>query len=302
MRTREGSSPLTRGKLFERVEHGVVVGLIPAHAGKTSPGRRSAPPSRAHPRSRGENRPRDRRAEGARGSSPLTRGKPSPAQARPAGQGLIPAHAGKTCPTRVGTAPTRAHPRSRGENVNWTRPASPTRGSSPLTRGKPGGPRGAHPRGGLIPAHAGKTVSRRSRTGRTRAHPRSRGENRDGATTGLVGWGSSPLTRGKPGARVEGRSPVRLIPAHAGKTKTGLANRKLYRAHPRSRGENGVTNLRRGCPLGLIPAHAGKTTAPPPFRRHTPAHPRSRGENLTPAGRLVIDGGSSPLTRGKQLP
>ena len=29
------------------------------------------------------------------------------------------------------------------------------------------------------------------------------------------------------------------------------------------------------------------------------AHPRSRGENLTPAGRLVIDGGSSPLTRGK---
>ena len=30
------------------------------------------------------------------------------------------------------------------------------------------------------------------------------------------------------------------------------------------------------------------------------AHPRSRGENLKDAGRLVIGGGSSPLTRGKR--
>ena len=30
------------------------------------------------------------------------------------------------------------------------------------------------------------------------------------------------------------------------------------------------------------------------------AHPRSRGENLWSAGKSLIDGGSSPLTRGKR--
>ena len=31
------------------------------------------------------------------------------------------------------------------------------------------------------------------------------------------------------------------------------------------------------------------------------AHPRSRGENLVSAGKSIIDGGSSPLTRGKRV-
>ena len=32
----EGSSPLTRGKPLQVLDHGVESGLIPAHAGKTS--------------------------------------------------------------------------------------------------------------------------------------------------------------------------------------------------------------------------------------------------------------------------
>ena len=51
----EGSSPLTRGKLPHLLDGSNVVGLIPAHAGKTS---RSVSAQRvwpAHPRSRGEN-------------------------------------------------------------------------------------------------------------------------------------------------------------------------------------------------------------------------------------------------------
>ena len=51
-----------------------------------------------------------------------------------------------------------AHPRSRGENADdWTK-LSILAGSSPLTRGKrlEGGI--VWPGGGLIPAHAGKTV------------------------------------------------------------------------------------------------------------------------------------------------
>ena len=71
-------------------------GLIPAHAGKTSMWTGQPSTRRAHPRSRGENDPGSTQPERLMGSSPLTRGKPQAAQARPAWQGLIPAHAGKT--------------------------------------------------------------------------------------------------------------------------------------------------------------------------------------------------------------
>ena len=53
-------------------------------------------------------------------------------------------------------------------------------------------------------------------------------------------------------------------------------------------------------PSGLIPAHAGKTRNARILGNKLGAHPRSRGENRE---RLVVwgeDGGSSPLTRGKQ--
>ena len=110
-----------------------------------------------------------------------------------------------------------------------------------------------------------------------------------------------------------------LIPAHAGKTKTGLANRKLYRAHPRSRGENswlpscvrrfaGSSPLTRGklsrtgVPWlipGLIPAHAGKIVERVGGYQVLEAHPRSRGENKSDTGDGSENWGSSPLTRGK---
>ena len=93
----------------------------------------------------------------------------------------------------------------------------------------------------------------------------------------------------------------------------------LTRAHPRSRGENGISaatettgpgsspltrgkrRLVRPGPRGqrLIPAHAGKTAPYGPATRRASAHPRSRGENMK-GGRCVWrPTGSSPLTRGK---
>ena len=51
-----------------------------------------------------------------------------------------------------------------------------------------------------------------------RAHPRSRGENPGQLGTGIVGAGSSPLTRGKLLQVAEGERVHGLIPAHAGKT------------------------------------------------------------------------------------
>ena len=92
-------------------------------------------------------------------------------------------------------------------------------------------------------------------------------------------------------------------------------------AHPRSRGENhlsqpvpgryhGSSPLTRGKHVvpklgtrfsGLIPAHAGKTrsTAVHPIGRR--AHPRSRGENALGVAICGVVTGSSPLTRGKRF-
>ena len=92
----KGSSPLTRGK--PRALNGQIgnLGLIPAHAGKTWIRLVRWCTTRAHPRSRGENFVARCKCDSMLGSSPLTRGKPSPDTQTPARQGLIPAHAGKT--------------------------------------------------------------------------------------------------------------------------------------------------------------------------------------------------------------
>ena len=276
-----GSSPLTRGKLFTGVPAADPLGLIPAHAGKTSCRCAGARPGRAHPRSRGENVNGVVALQGVEGSSPLTRGKLRPAYDQSASTGLIPAHAGKTlvCPDQA--VCFQAHPRSRGENAFVGAGFSFDHGSSPLTRGKPRlpGARGRVDR--LIPAHAGKTPLSTILDGDRTAHPRSRGENTWLLPRGQRARGSSPLTRGKP-----------VRPPSSGAASL---------AHPRSRGENGsaasIISVRSGSsPLtrgklisdslsrrvsGLIPAHAGKTSG-----------------CKTVIARLP---GSSPLTRGKHV-
>ena len=177
-------------------------------------------------------------AKGRSGSSPLTRGKRAARRLAEDRGWLIPAHAGKTS-WRSGAPPsTAAHPRSRGENLRSRPYSARLVGSSPLTRGKHRGPEG-HVRGGrLIPAHAGKTTRSRRCPRLPPAHPRSRGENvQEGADAG-IGFGSSPLTRGKPSWVLLRSGPPRLIPAHAGKTRKRPGGRYLHPAHPRSRGEN----------------------------------------------------------------
>ena len=93
---RLGSSPLTRGKLVMTRVCRVFIGLIPAHAGKTTPQSTGWPDPRAHPRSRGENFQTLGSTVSAVGSSPLTRGKPRSSVRSGVTWGLIPAHAGKT--------------------------------------------------------------------------------------------------------------------------------------------------------------------------------------------------------------
>ena len=253
----------------------------------------------AHPHSRGENLGSCVSSSRARGSSPLTRGKPGKLRLIQSRSGLIPAHAGKTARQPPRRAAHPAHPRSRGENLKSATLARNVTGSSPLTRGKLISLTPTVGRRGLIPAHAGKTVSVRITMSPFPAHPRSRGENRTRHGPKPYRPGSSPLTRGKPRQDVPGRADRGLIPAHAGKTAHSTHSTCAAWAHPRSRGENsektagGAGNrgsspltrgkqrpqLRRRLRQRLIPAHAGKTSAPPGLTSSRPAHPRSRGEN-----------------------
>ena len=154
-----GSSPLTRGKPSTSGKAAQGWRLIPAHAGKTAGRSTSSMRQAAHPRSRGENRTRARDLLGAGGSSPLTRGKRGQRQVVFYRRGLIPAHAGKTRMSVAACSAHSAHPRSRGENVGSSWPIVLLRGSSPLTRGKRSCEFRRRLRRGLIPAHAGKTLS-----------------------------------------------------------------------------------------------------------------------------------------------
>ena len=201
------------------------------------------------------------------------------ARRRLGNQRLIPAHAGKTSQPSRRPVPLKAHPRSRGENVQSSDSPSRALGSSPLTRGKPRSPRYSTATARLIPAHAGKTQPPGLLPAARPAHPRSRGENASSSMPIKSAYGSSPLTRGKHVATPSWAARPRLIPAHAGKTNTLITTMFYNKAHPRSRGENTALvsqrfqfgnsspltrgklfdNTGKDLPFGLIPAHAGKT-------------------------------------------
>ena len=200
-----GSSPLTRGKPRVLLMGRGHSGLIPAHAGKTTltDAEQSAPA--AHPRSRGENAARSAATPISSGSSPLTRGKRRDRPKAGGQERLIPAHAGKTSDAGRRPANPAAHPRSRGENHPETGGGAFLAGSSPLTRGKHDRVRPREGRAGLIPAHAGKTI-----------------------TLGILkrpSCGSSPLTRGKHPVNRLPMVVIGLIPAHAGKTTAASGTR-----------------------------------------------------------------------------
>ena len=153
--------PLTRGKLAPSAWTGPPWGLIPAHAGKTLHHRDQDRTAQAHPRSRGENVTMTAPCVLSTGSSPLTRGKHPRGVPPVIGDGLIPAHAGKTFQPRLHHRGRQAHPRSRGENYRSLPVSSRRAGSSPLTRGKRRQVPVAVLHRRLIPAHAGKTADAR---------------------------------------------------------------------------------------------------------------------------------------------
>ena len=254
-------------------------GIIPALAGNTAAPSAAKPPSRDHPRSRGEYEHHRFHILCAQGSSPLSRGIHCLFVAHDDSFRIIPALAGNTC-NSVGQIYRRTdHPRSRGEYV------IPPVFHHVIVR--------------IIPALAGNTTFFLVLIGSIEDHPRSRGEYQ-AAINKVRGWeGSSPLSRGIPWARAdlllrEGIIPAlagntvpppsgsgggRIIPALAGNTSARQGRPRQQQDHPRSRGEyprhrrrvlwpHGSSPLSRGIlplplapiyPERIIPALAGNT-------------------------------------------
>ena len=96
-KTREGSSPHTRGAPHEAMAEYYEGRIIPAYAGSTPGPRSDRRPFKDHPRIRGEHYGDMSAYELSSGSSPHTRGARRRGPRRRGGGGIIPAYAGSTC-------------------------------------------------------------------------------------------------------------------------------------------------------------------------------------------------------------
>ena len=233
-----GSSPLTRGARGPR--RCVTSGsrIIPAHAGSTCPRPQYRSIPADHPRSRGEHDAGGVNSSTPGGSSPLTRGALTAHAPRGVQEGIIPAHAGSTDGEQMTHGDLPDHPRSRGEHNAVCCRTRTCCGSSPLTRGAHGVGDGGQGGAGIIPAHAGSTVTMAEWVNLAKDHPRSRGEHTYRASHLTYEGGSSPLTRGARDVSASAGVLSGIIPAHAGSTLCGTAAWSRRRDHPRSRGEH----------------------------------------------------------------
>ena len=153
-----GSSPHVRGALDQQGQRGHAHGIIPACAGSTRSWWRAAPCPRDHPRMCGEHFRRRGVRQFAAGSSPHVRGAPHRYQPRPRCPGIIPACAGSTSMSAIGSPTHWDHPRMCGEHANTGMKLNSSSGSSPHVRGALGERVKEFLHGGIIPACAGSTL------------------------------------------------------------------------------------------------------------------------------------------------
>ena len=193
----------------------------------------------------------------AEGSSPHTRGARECGESDISGAGIIPAYAGSTYDFDVWCWNSWDHPRIRGEHV-WLALSLPfPAGSSPHTRGAQPCPHRRRPEARIIPAYAGSTRCRSRRRGRSRDHPRIRGEHDLVVAGDSVFRGSSPHTRGAPDIRNLMDNYLRIIPAYAGSTPSCSGVSSSGWDHPRIRGEHFDSSCQLFLPGGSSPHTRG---------------------------------------------
>ena len=253
------------------------------------------------------------------GSSPRVRGKLRYRHYPLLVARIIPAHAGQTTSGLPGSVTSSDHPRACGANVEMHASLGSHVGSSPRMRGKLICRFCRRCRMRIIPAHAGQTTRTTSCPARYPDHPRACGANLGKIGSLFGSFGSSPRMRGKRRPRPCPRTPVRIIPAHAGQTSGSRWGLDGNADHPRACGANAPVHVAARDPAGssprmrgkpvrsrrlrarrrIIPAHAGQTNSVPAKRSSHADHPRACGANgqqfLTNLGTF----GSSPRMRGK---
>ena len=95
----------------------------------------------------------------------------------------------------------------------------------------------------IIPAHAGQTLDDTGNDEADTDHPRACGANKDADMANRLDAGSSPRMRGKPKQLIYDIAGLRIIPAHAGQTRTWPMVLKYCTDHPRACGANQGRNL-----------------------------------------------------------
>ena len=171
---------------------------------------------------------------------------------------------------------------------------------------------------GIIPAHAGNTVTRVRTSPLSRDHPRVCGEHSTIKNSGSCVLGSSPRMRGTPKSTAKRAKQAGIIPAYAGNTDHRHAHYGGIRDHPRVCGEHamsfpysnrsmGSSPRMRGTRAagrdeaegsGIIPAYAGNTRAAGSPSLLGRDHPRVCGEHTMNGIELKPCPGSSPRMRG----
>ena len=172
-----GPSPRARGAHAALAEALVCHGTIPACAGSTGPAVVRVTGQRDHPRVRGEHDRIGRNHDVRPGPSPRARGAPVVGFFDHWPVGTIPACAGSTVRPSQPRAPTRDHPRVRGEHAVGAPHTRGRLGPSPRARGAQCERVTVPGRAGTIPACAGSTPDLTARSLRRRDHPRVRGEH-----------------------------------------------------------------------------------------------------------------------------
>ena len=168
------------------------------------------------------------------------RGKPEPADGQHLDQRIIPTHAGQTAFCTALDRNSTDHPRACGANGSHLKLRRTTVGSSPRMRGKLMLVLPAMVTRRIIPAHAGQTRWCLPEPIRVSDHPRACGANLWCWWLFCCFFGSSPRMRGKLPSAIGTALSNRIIPAHAGQTRSMLGYSGTMPDHPRACGANVV--------------------------------------------------------------
>ena len=166
------------------------------------------------------------------------RGKLAVCRLRESYRRITPAHAGKTMSRKGGETEESDHPRACGENYWLDNLPHFAIGSPPRMRGKLFCVLLALSSMRITPAHAGKTESLDYTGFYGSDHPRACGENFFVIHIQTARYGSPPRMRGKPHSVLKQVFPLRITPAHAGKTLSNISSICKHPDHPRACGEN----------------------------------------------------------------